>query len=261
MPEGLYSDPLTPDERAEFEEDLISFCDDQLDLLGDIRDLDVLYAGGTSPLWIEGLIHRIGQNGSLTALDLDDEALDNTRDELSEAGLETPFSLVAGDVFDPPFEDGTFDIVYSAGLFHELEVSEESAEEALEALVRVVRAGGRVATADFVDSIWAAQVEEEHLRNLLVNELFGRNLYGIGPPERLVTLHETFSKDLSWRILPPHTTRHFEKLVLAEDEPPVLHLLSSESRDRWRWRRKALRERIRREGYTRPAMLYVEGRV
>ncbi len=39
---------LTPEEREEFEEDLIPFCDRELDLLGDLRGLDVLYAGGSS---------------------------------------------------------------------------------------------------------------------------------------------------------------------------------------------------------------------
>ena len=52
MPEGLYKgDPLEPDEREAFERDLISFCERELELLGDIRGLNVLYAGGASPLW------------------------------------------------------------------------------------------------------------------------------------------------------------------------------------------------------------------
>src|ERR687890_880372 len=72
MAQGLYKgDPLTPEDREEFEGDLIAFCDRQLDLLGDIRGLAVLYAGGSSPLWIEGLSQRIGEGGSLTAIDMD----------------------------------------------------------------------------------------------------------------------------------------------------------------------------------------------
>ena len=64
MPEGLYrGDPLSPSQREEFEEDLISFCDRALELLGDIGSLDVLYAGGASPLWLEGLAGRIGPEG------------------------------------------------------------------------------------------------------------------------------------------------------------------------------------------------------
>ena len=72
MTQGLYKqDPLTPGEREELEDDLIAFCDRELDLLGDIKNLDVLYAGGSSPLWIEGLSQRIGAGGSVTAIDID----------------------------------------------------------------------------------------------------------------------------------------------------------------------------------------------
>src|ERR687890_19964 len=61
---GLYKqDPLSPEEREELEDDLIAFCDRELDLLGDIKGLDVLYAGGSSPLWVEGLSQRVGERG------------------------------------------------------------------------------------------------------------------------------------------------------------------------------------------------------
>jgi SAM-dependent methyltransferase len=260
MAESSYKDPLTPEEREEFEEDLISFSDRQLDLLGDIRGLDVLYVGGSSLLWIEGLSSRIGENGSLTVLDLDEEALDGTREELSEADPAAPVDLVTGDIFTPPFREDTLDLIYSAGLFHELDVAEEPAGAALSSLARLLRRGGRLATTDFIDSVPAAQIEDERLRDNLVYELFGRKLYGIGSPERLVALHENVLEDVRWRILPPDSIRHFEKIALAEEEPEGLSLLSDEPRDKLRGRREALRERIRRERYTRPATLYLEGR-
>lgn len=261
MSERLYRDPLTPLEREEFEEDLIHFSDRQLDLLGDIEGLDVLYAGGSSLLWIEGLSRRIGHRGSLTVLDLDEEAIENARERLGEADLDASVNLLTGDVFAPPFEDETFDLAYSAGLFHELDVVEEPAEAALSSLTRLVRDGGRIATTDFVDSVSAAQIDDELLRDALVDELFGRELYGIGPPKRLVALHEGLLRDTHWCVLPPHPIRHFEKIALAEKEPGGLLLVPAESRDRLRKRFDALRERVWREGYTRPATLYVEGRV
>ncbi|MGB3633846.1 MAG: class I SAM-dependent methyltransferase [Rubrobacteraceae bacterium] len=260
MPERLYSDPLTPEERREFEEDLISFSDRQLDLLGDIQGLNVLYAGGSSLLWIEGLSSRIGENGCLTVLDLDEEALGDTRERLHEAELGSPVNLVPGDVFAPPFEGETFDLAYSAGLFHELDVAEEPAEGALSSLARLVRRGGRVATTDFIDSTPAVQIEDELLRDELVYGLFGRKLYGIGPSERLIRLHENILQDVYQRVLPPQPIRHFEKIALAEREPDGLSLLTAGPRDEWRERRNVLRERIRSEGYTRPAALYLEGR-
>lgn len=261
MPERSYEDPLTPEEREEFEEDLVSVCEDQLDLLGDIEGLDVLYAGGHSLLWVEGLSRRIGEGGSLTALDLNEEGIENTRGQLSEADLRSPVNLVTGDVLESPFENETFDLVYSAGFFHELEVSEEPAEEAFNSLKRVVRPGGRIATADFVDSVPAVQIEEERFGSELRDELFGRGLYGIGPVERLVALHEGCLKDVSRRVLTPAPARHFEKIVLAEEEPGLLSLLPDERIEFWIRRWAALRERARVEGYTRPAMVYLEGRV
>src|ERR671912_237113 len=135
-------DPLTPEEREELEVDLIAFCDRALDLLGDIRGLDVLYAGGSSPLWIEGLSQRIGKGGSLTAIDMDKERIDETQTSLGEAEFAAPVHLLAGDVFGMPFAPGIFDLMYSSGLFHELDVKQRRAEDALAALRSVARPGG-----------------------------------------------------------------------------------------------------------------------
>lgn len=240
------------------EEDLISFSDRELDLLGDIRGLDVLYAGGASPLWLEGLCQRVGRAGRLTALEVSEDRLHQAQDALRDAGLAAPVRLVRGDVFEPPFAPGAFDLVYSAGLFHELDVRERSAGEALAALARVTRPGGRVATADFVDTVPATQLEDEEIQRQLALEVSGEKLYGIGPPRRLVALHESLLEGVRWRSLPPFGVRHLDKLVLAEDEPGGPRSVSV--RERLRARREAFLERVRREGYTRPATLYVEGR-
>jgi SAM-dependent methyltransferase len=254
-------DPLTPEEHEEFETDLVSICDSELDLLGDIRGLHVLYAGGSSPLWVEGLSQMIGGDGSLTALDLDEQRVEAAREGLEEADLTAPVRLVAGDVFDPPFPPGAFDLAYSAGLLHELDVGERTAEEALAALVAMVRPGGRLATSDFVNTQPSAQLEDEELQADLAREGVGRRLYGIGPVERLVTLHERLLGEVRWRISPPTPIRHLDKIMLAEGEPEGLSSLPSEIARRLLDRRASLSERIRREGYTRPATLYVEGTV
>ena len=244
--------PLAPEEREEFEGDLISFCDRELDLLGDIRGLDVLYAGGSSPLWLEGLSQRIGELGSLTALEADADRVGEAKDALREADLSAPVRLVEGDVFRPPFEPAMFDLVYSAGLLHELDVRERTVGDALAALISVTQPGGRVATSDFVDAVPAVQLEDEKLQRDLVREASGAELFGIGAPERLVALHEEALADVRWRLLPPFEIRHLDKVVLAEGEP---------ADRRFRERFEALKIRIRREGYTRPATLYVEGLV
>ena len=260
MPEGLYKgDPLTPRERAELEEDLISLCDRELDLLGDVNGLDVLYAGGSSVLWIEGLSQRIGEGGSLATLDADAARLGEARELLGEAGLASPVRLFAGNVFEPPFGPRTFDVVYSAGLFHELDVRERTAEDALAALVAATRPGGRVSTSDFISSAPALQLEDEEIEAELAREASGAELYGIGPPERLVALHERLLSAVRWLVSPPYVLRHLDRLILAESEPGELSHLPAGAQKRLRRRREALLQGVRREGYTRPATLYVEG--
>ncbi len=262
MPHGFYrEDPLSPEEREAYEGDLISFCDRELELLGNIEGLTVLYAGGSSLLWLEGLSQRIGGTGILVALEADTELVEVGRELLRDADLAAPVRIVTGDVFRPPFERNTFDLAYSAGLFHELDVRERSAEEALAALASVARNGGRVATSDFVDFVPAVQLEDEELQRELARELSGAELYGIGPPERLVALHDALLDDVRWRISPPCPIRYLDRVVLAEEEPEELRRLPVGARRRLLERRRALRERIRHEGYTRPATIYVEGRV
>jgi Methyltransferase domain len=258
-------DPLTPEEHAELEDDLIAFCERELDLLGDLRGLDVLYAGGSSVLWLEGLSQRIGGEGSLTALNVDGDSLEEARERLGEADLAAPVRLVFGDVFEPPFEPGVFDLAYSAGLFHELDVREEFPEEALARLASLVRLGGQVATSDYVDTgdeVPPADLEWERMEAEMAHELSGRRYYGIGPPGRLIELHEEVLADVRWRVSSPHSVRHLDKIMLSETgEPPGFAFLPDAVVRRLRARREALFERIRRGGYTRPATLYVEGLV
>ena len=105
------------------------------------------------------------------------------------------------------------------------------------------------------------QLEEERLDAALRREAYARNLYGIGPPERLVALHEKLFTDVRWLVSSPRRIRHLGKLVLAEDEPAELSLLPPATARRLRESRDAVRSRILGEGYTRPATLYVEGLV
>lgn len=259
MSPRVYKDPLTPEEREAYETDLIAFCDHELDLLGSIKDLDVLYAGGSSLLWIEGLSQRIGERGRLTALDTDTRRIEETRELLGEAELAAPVQLVAGDVFRPPFAPDIFDLAYSAGLFHELDVRYRSAGDAVAGLASVVRPGGRISTSDFVNRVPAVQLEDEELQRELAREISNAELYGIGPPERLVALHEALLAGVRWWVLPSKPIRHLGKIVLAEEEPEELRSLPARTRRRLRERLDALRERIEREDYTRPASLYAEG--
>jgi hypothetical protein len=112
-----------------------------------------------------------------------------------------------------------------------------------------------------VDTVPAVQLEDEKLDAELTRLSSGKELFGIGSPERLVGLHEKVLSDIRWRVFAPQNIRHMDRIVLAEEEPESFAALPSGIAERLRSRREALRERIRREGYTRPATLYAEGRV
>lgn len=220
----------------------------------------MLYAGGSAPLWLEGLAERIGPGGSLTALEADPEKAANARGWLTDAGLPCTVRVLEGNVFAPPFTSGTFDLVYSAGLMHELDVSVNGPEEAIRALVTTLRPGGRLATDDFVafedamHSRQAVQLEDEALEDEMRRALNGEDPYGIGEPGRLISLHQSQLDGVTWQALLPFRIRHLDRLSLAEftEEEPTGGKLNR--------RRHVLRERVLREGYTRPSTLYVEGR-
>lgn len=251
-------DPLTSEERNEHESDLIAFCDRELGLLGDIRGRNVLYAGGTSPLWIEGLAERIGGSGSLTVLDKDEDGLSRAEAAFAPDDLPLCPRFVAGDVFDLPFERGTFDLVYSSGLIHELDVSEKSAKEALSAMASVLRFGGRLATSDFVDDVGAVQIEDEAIEAEVEWRVSGAKRCGIGSSERLVEILEDGFVLRGHSLHPPFPIRHFDKIFLAEPEPVVFETLDPHEAEHLRHRRGHLRERARADGYTRPATLFFE---
>ena len=160
---------------------------------------------------------RLGEEGNLTALEAEAERISEGQEALRDAALASPVRLVVGNVFEPPFGPQTFDLVYSAGLFHELDVRERPAEDALRSLISVVRPGGRVATSDFIDAVPAVQLADEEIQRELALEASGARLYGIGSPERLVGLHESLLEDVRWRVSLPYEVRHLDELVLAEE--------------------------------------------
>ena len=103
------------------------------------------------------------------------------------------------------------------------------------------------------------QLEDEELERELAWEVAGAKFYGVGPPERLVAMHEVLLEEVWWRVSPPYPIRSLDAAFLAEEEPENLRRLPAEKRRRLRGLRQALRERVRSEGYSRPATLYVEG--
>lgn len=245
-------DPLTPEERDEYELDLIRFSDRELDFLGNISGKNVLYAGGTSPLWIEGLAERIGASGSLTVLDTDESGLQNARNFFDPDELPLSPEYIVGDVFALPFREDTYDLTYSSGLLHELDVRDRNISEALSEMLRVVRSGGIVVASDFVSDVPSSQVEEEKVQAEAARLATGAELFGVGSLARMrqVLANDPcgVSAEASAEFHPPFGIRHLDKLFLAQHAPDAPEL-----RRRW----DELSEAVRRGGYTRPATVLV----
>jgi len=77
------------------------------------------------------------EGGRVVSLDYSMPALELVRSQLDEQG---EVSLVCGDAFDLPFEDGTFDLVFHQGLLEHF----RNPEEMLEEHRRVLKRGGYI---------------------------------------------------------------------------------------------------------------------
>jgi SAM-dependent methyltransferase len=78
----------------------------ELQVLGDVRERDVLEYGCGAAQWSIAL-HRLGAR--VTGIDLSERQLTHARELMAEAGAEFP--LVHGNAEATPFDDGSFDIV------------------------------------------------------------------------------------------------------------------------------------------------------
>lgn len=138
------------------------------------RDRDVLEIGVGM-----GCDHRewaLACPRSLTGVDLTQRAVDFTREHLALEGLES--DLRVADAESLPFEDGTFDIVYSWGVLHH----SPDTPGAFREVRRVLRPGG------------VARVMIYHTHSLTGYMLWTRYALLTGRPGR--TLREIYDKHL-----------------------------------------------------------------
>ena len=105
----------------------------------------------------------------MTALDLSREHLKLTKQHLGLEGLET--DTVYGDAEDMPFEDDSFDLVYSFGVLHHTPDTEKAFRE----VERVLRPGGVALIGVYHKYSWFFIVH-----TLLVNGLVRRRLFRKG---------------------------------------------------------------------------------
>lgn len=129
-----------------FTKPIVSSAIDVLGLKNGNRGLDAGCGIGNHTLW---LAEAVSPNGHVTGIDISDEALSIAKQKLEKSDLKKQVSFQFGDIFNLPFEDRTFDWVWSADvLYLWLMGSKESPmnpQVVIKELARVVKPGGIIA--------------------------------------------------------------------------------------------------------------------
>ena len=100
----------------------------------------VLEAGSGAGGFTELLAEAVGQEGSVTALDVIPELLQTVRQRLDSSPLKGRVSYHEGDIQQLPFENRQFDVVWSSRTVHHLPDQLAGVRE----LCRVLKPGGRL---------------------------------------------------------------------------------------------------------------------
>jgi len=129
-----------------FTKPIVSSAIKALGLKTGSRGLDAGCGIGNHTLW---LAEAVSPNGHVTGIDISDEALSIAKEKLEKSDLKKQVSFKFGDIFNLPFEDKTFDWVWSADvLYLWLMGSKESPinpQVVIKKLTRVVKPGGILA--------------------------------------------------------------------------------------------------------------------
>lgn len=160
----------TDDSRQDEEEDEVSYLElgdlmnrftrsavnsaiDALGLKIGSRGLDAGCGLGNHTLW---LAEAVSPGGHVTGVDISEEGLEIAKEKLKSGDLKKQVSFKTGDIFDLPFEEDTFDWVWSADvLYLWLMGSKESPvspQTVIKELARVVKPGGKIALF-----LWSSQ--------------------------------------------------------------------------------------------------------
>ncbi len=100
-------------------------------------------------------------DGQTTGIDIGAEQLEGARTLARDLGVEN-VTFRQGDVFDLPFEDGSFDLVFSQTVFFHI----PDHAKALAEIKRVLRPGGLVALRDVINSSVIIWPDEPLLRQI-----------------------------------------------------------------------------------------------
>lgn len=117
------------------------------------RGLDAGCGIGNHTLW---LAEAVSPEGHVTGVDISEEALTIAKEKLESSNLKRQVSFKFGDIFNLPFEDKTFDWVWSADVlylwFMGSKESPVNPQAVMKELARIVKPGGKIALL-----LWSSQ--------------------------------------------------------------------------------------------------------
>lgn len=126
---------------------------DALELKPGSRGLDAGCGIGNHTLW---LAEAVSPGGYVTGVDISKEGLEIAKEKLESSNLKKQVSFKMGDIFDLPFEENTFDWVWSADVlylwFMGSKESPVSPQAVIKELARVIKPGGKIGLL-----LWSSQ--------------------------------------------------------------------------------------------------------
>ncbi|OPL09651.1 MAG: hypothetical protein AVO33_06475 [delta proteobacterium ML8_F1] len=142
----------------------------------------------------------------VTGVDLSEEMLKIAREKLSQENLKA--TLIKGDVYKLPFEDASFDGVFSMAAFEFI----EDPEAALRELMRVLKPGGQMMVGTIhLDSQWGRLYTSEAFKDSVFDGIPFKTLEEMAAffPEELEATRECL-------FLPPDVPE--DRISLEEDQ-------------------------------------------
>ncbi len=116
-----------------------------LELRSGSHGLDAGCGIGNHTLW---LAEAVSPGGHVTGVDISDECLLKAKEKAGKSDIPGQVSFQTGDIYDLPFEDDTFDWVWSSDVLYLWLMGNRGSEGPLpvvKELARVVKAGGTIA--------------------------------------------------------------------------------------------------------------------
>jgi ubiquinone/menaquinone biosynthesis C-methylase UbiE len=107
--------------------------------------MTVLEVGPGSGTYTLGAARRIGAQGRLVTIDIEPRMIDRVQRRAEEEGVTNMDARVA-DVYDLPFEDGTFDVAYMIAVIGEI----PEPDRAMREFYRVLKPSGNLAFSELL---------------------------------------------------------------------------------------------------------------